>query len=327
MDERDFKLIARTAGFAVVGMMVGLAGVGTTAGFLGRLNPFFELLSNFRLQYLVLGTVAALLLLLFQSRRLALAAGVLALVNLLYVAPFFLAPPIPPGELATQRYRALLLNVHFKNQAFEEVINLVQSTKPDLIIFLEATPEWVTALEPLRADYPFVENGGLQPHPGSIALFSRIEPAAVGIYDFGVPERPVIVAELKLDGQSLTVIGMHPYPFMAGAVFTAGKRLKQLEGLTEFLQRRTGPVMVLADFNFTPWSPLYHDLLRETGLRDTSRGFGLQPTFPAYYPPLYMPIDYGMVSPEIAVLDHTVGPPVGSDHFPVIVDFAISTQD
>jgi endonuclease/exonuclease/phosphatase (EEP) superfamily protein YafD len=42
---------------------------------------------------------------------------------------------------------------------------------------------------------------------------------------------------------------------------------------------------------------------------------------------MYMPIDYGMVSPEIVVLDHTVGPPVGSDHLPVIVDFAISAQD
>jgi endonuclease/exonuclease/phosphatase (EEP) superfamily protein YafD len=325
--ERDLKLIARSAGFVVVGVMVGLTGLGTTASFLGRLNPLFELLSNLRVQYLVLGAVAALLLLLFQSRRLALVAGVLALVNLLYVAPLYLAPPIPPGELATQRYRALLLNVHFRNQSFEEVIDLVQNTEPDLIIFLEATPEWVAALEPLRADYPYVESGGLQPHPGSIVWFSRIEPEAIDIQDFGVPERPVIVAKLKLDEQPLTVIGMHPYPFMAGAVFTAGKRLKQLEGLTEFLQRRTGPVMVLADFNFTPWSPLYQDLLRETGLRDTSRGFGLQPTFPAYYPPLYMPIDYGMVSPEIAVLDHTVGPLVGSDHFPVIVDFAISTQN
>jgi endonuclease/exonuclease/phosphatase (EEP) superfamily protein YafD len=325
--ERDLKVVARSAGFAILGMMVGLTGVGTTAGFLGRFNPLFELLTNLRLQYLVLGAVAALLLLFYQSRRLALISGLLALVNLFYVAPFYAAPPIPPDELATQPYRALLLNVHFRNQAFDEVISLVQNTQPDFIIFLEATPEWVAALEPLRPDYPFVESGGLQPHPGSIVLFSRIKPEAVDIQDFGVPERPVIVAELMLDGQPLTVIGLHPYPFMAGTVLTADERILQLEGLTEFLQQRSGPAMVLADFNFTPWSPLYHDLLRETGLRDTSRGFGFQPTWPAYYPPMYMPIDYGMVSPEIVVLDHTVGPPVGSDHLPVIVDFAISAQD
>jgi endonuclease/exonuclease/phosphatase (EEP) superfamily protein YafD len=39
---------------------------------------------------------------------------------------------------------------------------------------------------------------------------------------------------------------------------------------------------------------------------------------------LRIPIDHCLVSPSVAIVDRRVGPPVGSDHLPVFVDFAIS---
>jgi endonuclease/exonuclease/phosphatase (EEP) superfamily protein YafD len=37
-----------------------------------------------------------------------------------------------------------------------------------------------------------------------------------------------------------------------------------------------------------------------------------------------VPIDHCLVSPEITILDRRLGPAVGSDHYPLIVDFIIS---
>jgi endonuclease/exonuclease/phosphatase (EEP) superfamily protein YafD len=77
-----------------------------------------------------------------------------------------------------------------------------------------------------------------------------------------------------------------------------------------------------ADFNITPWSPVFADILEGSGLRDSSLGFGVAPTWLSR--PLFfgLPIDHILVSPDIKVKNRHVGPDVGSDHFPVIADLA-----
>jgi len=37
-------------------------------------------------------------------------------------------------------------------------------------------------------------------------------------------------------------------------------------------------------------------------------------------------IDHCLVSPEIAIRDRHIGPDVGSDHFPVVLDFALAGE-
>ena len=60
-----------------------------------------------------------------------------------------------------------------------------------------------------------------------------------------------------------------------------------------------------------------------TGLRDSSRGMGLQPTWPADIPLLWIPIDHCLYSDGIEIRGRRTGPDVGSDHFPLIVDFEL----
>lgn len=79
----------------------------------------------------------------------------------------------------------------------------------------------------------------------------------------------------------------------------------------------------MGDFNMTPWSPKFRQLVADSHLRDTVRGFGLQPTWPAGAPQFWIPIDHVLVSPDILVVDRRVGPDLGSDHYPVIVDIQL----
>ena len=63
-------------------------------------------------------------------------------------------------------------------------------------------------------------------------------------------------------------------------------------------------------------------LVGTTGLCDTRAGFGYQGSFPASSAILRIPIDHVLVSCEVGVRARRIGPDVGSDHLPVIVDLA-----
>src|SRR5882672_4483676 len=81
------------------------------------------------------------------------------------------------------------------------------------------------------------------------------------------------------------------------------------------------PVIVVGDFNLTPYSPYNDDFLQASGLTDCSQGRALQPTWPVWFPPLWMTIDRCFVTAGIAVAGYRVGPSLGSDHNSLVIDF------
>jgi endonuclease/exonuclease/phosphatase (EEP) superfamily protein YafD len=77
--------------------------------------------------------------------------------------------------------------------------------------------------------------------------------------------------------------------------------------------------VLLGDLNTTSWSPGFQECLQISRLRDSRRGFGVHPTWPARQAVLRITIDHCLVSDGIVVEDHHVGPDVGSDHLPVLI--------
>jgi len=71
----------------------------------------------------------------------------------------------------------------------------------------------------------------------------------------------------------------------------------------------------------TPWSAVFGNLLKASNLRDSSRGRGVQPTWPARLPLFWIPIDHFLHSPELQVISKRTGPAVGSDHLPLLIEF------
>ena len=82
-------------------------------------------------------------------------------------------------------------------------------------------------------------------------------------------------------------------------------------------------MVLLGDLNCTVWSPYFGRLVRDSGLKDSSRGWGVQPSWPAGNWLLRIPIDHCLHSPEVRVVRRGIGPDVGSDHFPVIVEMQL----
>jgi len=59
-------------------------------------------------------------------------------------------------------------------------------------------------------------------------------------------------------------------------------------------------------------------------LKDSSLGWGIQPTWPAMFLPLRIPIDHCLVSPDLKIVRRKIGRDIGSDHLPLLVDLGLS---
>ena len=85
-----------------------------------------------------------------------------------------------------------------------------------------------------------------------------------------------------------------------------------------------GRRIVAGDLNATPWSQPFRRLLHDGGLTNSQLGYGLELTFPSGSSRLVqVSIDHVLHSEGFAVIDRRLGPALGSDHLPVVVDFAL----
>jgi len=293
----------------------------TVTAFFGRLWWRFDLTANFRLQYLICLVLALIVFLIGKKWPWAVVSGVFALVNLLDILPAFIKSG-QKSEPSSKSVTVLLANVLSSNRQYDKVRQLIRSADPDIIAALETNEAWMKELSPLREEYPHVVSRPREDNFG-IALFSRIPFKESEIIQIGDGRVPTVVARIQLDETELSVIATHPLPPTRAS--TSKHRNRQLEELAEHIRSVKGPVIVVGDLNAAPWSPHFKRLLRRSGLRDSRRGRGIQPTWQAGFPWLLrIPLDHVLHSPQITVLRRELGPNIGSDHLPVIVELSLT---
>jgi endonuclease/exonuclease/phosphatase (EEP) superfamily protein YafD len=286
----------------------------TVLALFARLHWIFDDLTSFTVQYAITAALCLAVLLALRRFRWAALAAVTLAVNVFRLWP----EAHPPAAVAGPPLRLLSANVHASSRNFDKFTSFIEAESPDLLLVLEVGSEWAEALAPLRDRYPHSTIHPRQDNFG-IAFFSRV-PAEIDVVELGGAELPSIVARLTHDGRPLTVIGTHPLPPVSSA--TAAARNTQFAAVAKAAREAEGAVIVGGDLNVSPWSPHFRDLLRNGRLSDSGRGFGPQPTWPAFFPPLMTPIDHVLVSDGLTVLNRRVGPGIGSDHRPVVAEIA-----
>jgi len=203
------------------------------------------------------------------------------------------------------------------------MLEFLRTVDADVILLMEVNERWMTALAPLRPHYLEVIADPREDNFG-IALFSRVTSTNGAVIRLSRAEVPSIVTTLLINGQSIVLLGTHPLP--PGSAEYARLRNEQLGEIAAHIQRCTSPAIVFGDLNTTPWSPYFTELLRKSGLRNTSQGLGLHGSWPAVLPVGRIPLDHCLVSSNLHVLDKQLGPQVGSDHLPVVIDLKIPTR-
>ena len=301
----------------------GLAIIGSLAGCFARWAWVCELCAHFRLQYAIALALLAAVAACRGGWQGACLTGGVALVHLSLIAPFY-CRRLTPVAASTSIIRVLFANVLCFNRHPRALLDLLEARAPDVVVLTEFSPEWLPTLSSLSTAYP-VSKLHIYKGAYSIGLLSRMPVDDVRIVFPGPQGLPTIMGRVRVGARTLTVMGTHP----RSPVTARGAALRdaQLRALAQLASAQAGPVLLVGDLNTTSWSPIFGDVLRAGGLRDSRRGFGLQTTWPAPLRWIGLSIDHALVSSDVTVRRHEVGPWIGSDHFPIVLDLALGASD
>lgn len=298
---------------------IGLA-IATTFGFLGRFHWFLDLFSHFRVQYMQICLILIGIALWKRLNKRAVALVLLACLNYAFVLPLYFGKP----ALATEKpIRAMLMNINAGNGNTTQVLAAIRTANPDVLLLEEVTPKWATELAVLHTDYP---HRIAEPQVGcfGIMLLSKVPLKHVETVEIEPANVPTIIAEAHFPQGMISVIGTHPLPPI-GSEYSRGRN-NQLAKLPVLVAEQKYPVLLIGDLNTSPFSYWFRRIVSDTGLKNSMKGFGFQPSWPNNNRFLRIPIDHVLHSPEISIHNRMVGGAVGSDHFPVMVDFSISPE-
>lgn len=290
------------------------------ASFAGRWIWWLDVLANFRAQYVVALVVLGLAVAVTRFRRIGFAILGVALVNLFFVAPLYLGSP---GEATAgaPEIRVMNFNLLSNNENYSEVIGFIEATQPDLVFLHEASRPWEVAMGSAGFDYEVIKGRGEDLIFGTL-LLARDDVDAVS-YGFAEGHPRAISLRYQPEGWPVEVSVLSTHPLAPTTQRRAELRDAQLLFATEWAAEQEGAFIVVGDLNASPWSWPFRLLVADGRLRNSQIGFGLQPSFPATSNTLLrVPIDHLLHSEALTVTDRRLGDPLGSDHFPLIVDLA-----
>lgn len=288
-------------------------------GYLGELHHYLDLTSHFKLQYLII-SFCPFFFFLMRRQQLGLSLSLFCLLfNLLEIAPWYLPQSfVSSSEIQGQKVRVLQSNINKNYYQYSQLISLVREEKPDIAVFLEVSQANAKKFEVLRDILPYSIAAPAGDIDGTL-VYSKLPLKNSSVKPIG-EGRESILADIAIQGQSLSLITAHPSNAL-GKAFVE-ERNRQFAAIGDYVAQVKNP-LVVGDFNVTMWSPYYKRFVSKARLRNVRAGFGILPTWPTFRPLLYIPIDHCFVRRDIKVLNVRTGRKVGSDHLPLITDLLI----
>jgi endonuclease/exonuclease/phosphatase (EEP) superfamily protein YafD len=292
--------------------LAGLA-LATVLALLAPLGWPFELFAHFRVQYAAAALLLAALLGWQRRARPAMLALALAAWHAFPGAEALLAAT-PPTRCDGPAVTVATANVRYSNSHHDAFLAWLDTGPADVVIVQEVTTAWVQDLA-ARTAYPH-QRMLPREDPYGIGVLSRRPLETVSLVDLAGDGLPSLTGVVEIDGQRVRFLGLHTRWPVAPSL--AQLRDNALRSAAQLAQGSDLPTVLLGDLNLTPDSPAFDRLLHDGGLRDALAGRDWQPTWKADFWPLALRIDHILVSPGVCVERGSAGPPVGSDHLPVL---------
>ncbi|SDP02623.1 endonuclease/exonuclease/phosphatase family protein [Phyllobacterium sp. OV277] len=305
-----------------------LLSVPLVLGFFGSVHPAFDAFAHFRMHLAGLMIITALPALFMGLWREGLMAIVLAVMALSTV----LAPTPSPASAGTSRvaepsgrpeYKLLQLNLRFDNVEQTDVIRLIAQQAPDVITLQEVSDSWRPKFAAIEARYPYNIYCPSTKRIGGVAILSR-RPFALGTTPQCIGNALAGMARIDFGGRSALIAALHlewPWPFT---------QAENVEELRPYFERLQGPMIVAGDFNAVPWSQTVRQITEASKTRSVD---GLRPswlvngTLAKAARWIGMPLDHILVSDRISGMRVETLRPVGSDHLPLLLRFAVDGAD
>lgn len=281
--------------------------------------PDLAPLEHLRIGYLWVAAGLVILALLLRHRLLALAAGLILVLNLWFVLPTLYQLEAPPA--APSHFTLLHANIWNRNPTTDAIAAMVNREKPDIAVMLETfhgqDEPWLPALDghwPYRADCGAAGCANL--------ILSRWPLTMLGQNSswYNAKGSPATLAvRVHHPAGDFTLVVTHlAQPF--DPVFQA----QEGAWLARYLPTLPPPLVVTGDFNSAPWSPLVRKLEQQAGI---TRIAHTGPTWPSG--PLNLvgiPIDHMLGGPGISAAHVRRLAPFGSDHLALLAEIALAPQ-
>jgi endonuclease/exonuclease/phosphatase (EEP) superfamily protein YafD len=292
------------------------------AAFFGKWVWWLDVLANFRVQYVVALLPLGVAVALSKWKKTGLGVLLAAAVNLVVLLPLFVGSP-GASDPAAPTVRVMSFNLLSTNTSYSEVFAYIDETEPDIVFLHEASLPWETAAQSAATGYQVVIPRSEDIIFGTLVLVRGDEVDARS-YGFGIAQVRAVEVTFRPAGWSepVRVLGTHP---LAPTNSTrAGLRDAQLGFAAGWAERADGAAVITGDFNATPWSWPFRHMMATAGLHNSQVGFGLQASFPATSSLVFrVPIDHLLHNDRLRVRNRQLGPPLGSDHFPLVVDLEL----
>ncbi len=214
----------------------------------------------------LLGFVVILLFPVLRKQKVRL--GVATLLLVLCWTPILRWVGLPSRGAVPEGIRVMTYNLWIDNPNLEAIEQSIEHENPDIVCLSEVSQATMEALRS-QLNYPH----DYRTTGGNNALLSRYPILEATTDDFGVTTNGRtfnLVAKLQVEDEAVTVIGVHPPIPVLQKFFHI--RNQQLDTVAQAAQNLEGKLIVLGDFNATPWSPYFQRLVQRSQLQNAGLG-------------------------------------------------------
>jgi len=291
------------------------------AGFLGALHPAFDTFAHFRMHFAVCLLVAFLVLIFTRHRIVALLA-LAAATGGAYTSQIGYPWSAMQRSAISEKpvYTLAHLNLLWNHDDPKSVVKWLHETDADILSLSELSHYWEPHITHLHETWPYILHCPEFGKRGGVRLYSKWpmlrDNDYCGVYGtFGK------TSVFTPNGETIVIGSLHlRWPWPASGP-------KQLETFVPELQNLTGDVLIAGDFNATPWSNTVRRFAN-VGKLEIVSGIGPSWLFrelPGWLSRIIgLPIDHVMHRGRIHILRAERMKYVGSDHFPILVQFQIA---
>jgi endonuclease/exonuclease/phosphatase (EEP) superfamily protein YafD len=291
-----------------------------------------ELLTHFQIYYLWLSVALSLVLTLcwwqnkLRDRVLFYLVLFTLALNLFDLYPWYFSRANIDTS-SSNRLRVMSFNINVENTQTTAIVQSIRSVDPDVVVLIEVTPPMMADINTeLKSILPY----NFRSSGGGLGILSKLPLQAPRGEKFIGSDATNLVATIPYRNKSIKIIGTHPLVPVKPDRFV--NRNQHLQAIGNYLKNTRETVILLGDFNLTPWSPYYRQLISTTGLHNSRLGFGILPSwirpathvkYPSWLIPFVnIPIDHIFVSKDIRVTGTYIGENGNSDHAPIISELA-----
>ena len=263
--------------------------------------------------------------------------------HLYHILPFTAvwSTEVPSAEIQSgdnqTTLKVLTANITFKNDHYDELIDMVRHEDPDILLLIEVDSSWDEGLSSLNEQYDY-RVGEVRDEGQGLVLWSRYPLIEEEVKHLVSERRPSVFATLDVpDIGAVRFVGAHPVPpgleEEIESEDTEARRDSRERDAELMLIAKHVQVdpdnrwIVTGDFNDVGWSystRLFADL---SDLKDPRRGRSLLNTYHAEYPWWRYPIDHLFVSDGFQLIDLDRVRVIGSDHFGIVTTLTVGRKE